>query len=221
MTPPLRRRSWLPPSGRSSSGAASRQRPQRPETLRVRNQTTPLPRHCSPTRSKRFEATTAPGRTSREARLVPAASAGAGTRTNRHAAASSSFMAAPLRKQRRPSHSRWDPPSQIQSLQVKRPLLEVFCLASLAALTLCLSASAASGRPRVLAVTFENEVNPVTQDYLTGEIDRANSEHYNAVAILLDTPGGLGSSMEKIVKAELASKVPVIVYVSPEGSRAA
>ncbi len=39
--------------------------------------------------------------------------------------------------------------------------------------------------------------------------------------ILLDTPGGLSSSMKTIYQAELASKVPVIVYVSPEGSRAA
>jgi len=37
----------------------------------------------------------------------------------------------------------------------------------------------------------------------------------------MDTPGGLSDSMRKIVKAELASKVPVIVYVSPDGSRAA
>ena len=68
---------------------------------------------------------------------------------------------------------------------------------------------------------FENDVNPVTQDYVNDQIARANRDHYDAVAILLDTPGGLSSSMEKIVKAELASKVPVIVYVSPEGARAA
>ena len=37
----------------------------------------------------------------------------------------------------------------------------------------------------------------------------------------MDTPGGLSESMRKIVKAELASKMPVIVYVSPDGSRAA
>ena len=39
--------------------------------------------------------------------------------------------------------------------------------------------------------------------------------------ILLDTPGGLSESMRKIVKEELASKIPVIVYVSPDGARAA
>jgi len=112
-------------------------------------------------------------------------------------------------------------PFQIEFLQVKGPLLRAFFLSLTAILTLCATASAASARPRVLAVKFENDVNPVTQDYVTDEIHRASSDGYSAVVILLDTPGGLGSSMEKIVKAELASKVPVIVYVSPEGARAA
>jgi membrane-bound serine protease (ClpP class) len=70
-------------------------------------------------------------------------------------------------------------------------------------------------------VKFENDVNPVTQDYVNGEIERANRENFDAIVILLDTPGGLSTSMQKIYKAELASEIPVIVYVSPPGSRAA
>jgi membrane-bound serine protease (ClpP class) len=106
---------------------------------------------------------------------------------------------------------------------VKGPLLRVFFLALAAALFLCFGATATAtpSSPHVLAVTFENDVNPVTQDYVNGEIARANREHFDAVVILLDTPGGLSSSMRKIYQAELASKVPVIVYVSPEGARAA
>ena len=80
---------------------------------------------------------------------------------------------------------------------------------------------AAGSAPRVLAVEFENDVNPVTQDYLTDAIGRANKDGYSAVVILMDTPGGLSESMRKIVKVELASSIPVIVYVSPNGSRAA
>ena len=76
-------------------------------------------------------------------------------------------------------------------------------------------------RPRVLAVEFDNDVNPVTADYLIGEIDRANEENYDAVVLLVDTPGGLDTAMRDIIKAELASEVPVILYVSPPGSRAA
>ena len=49
----------------------------------------------------------------------------------------------------------------------------------------------------------------------------AADDHYDAAVILLDTPGGLSTSMKTIYQAELAARVPVIVYVSPEGSRAA
>ena len=83
------------------------------------------------------------------------------------------------------------------------------------------AAHAAPSQPRVLAVEFDNDVNPVTADYVIDQIERANEENYNAVVILLDTPGGLASAMKDIYEAELASRVPVIVYVSPEGARAA
>jgi membrane-bound serine protease (ClpP class) len=99
--------------------------------------------------------------------------------------------------------------------------MRAFFAASVAVLVLCATASATTSTPRVLAVEFDNDVNPVTQTYVNDQIERANDEHYDAVVILLDTPGGLSTAMNKIVKAELASKVPVIVYVSPPGSRAA
>ncbi len=75
--------------------------------------------------------------------------------------------------------------------------------------------------PRVLAVTFALDVNPPTASYVTHEIDRAARDGYDAVVILLDTPGGLSDSMREIYQKELASRVPVIVYVSPDGARAA
>jgi membrane-bound serine protease (ClpP class) len=104
---------------------------------------------------------------------------------------------------------------------VKAPLLRGFFTAIAAALVLCATASATTSQPRVLAVKFENDVNPVTQDYVNDQIDRANREDFDAVVILLDTPGGLATAMKKIYTKELASEVPVIVYVSPPGSRAA
>jgi membrane-bound serine protease (ClpP class) len=98
-----------------------------------------------------------------------------------------------------------------------RAFLALFC-ALVAALALSGTALGAD-RPRVLAVEFQNDINPVTQDYLTGAIDQANEDGYDAVVILMDTPGGLDSSMRAIIKKELESKVPVIVYVYPPGSR--
>jgi membrane-bound serine protease (ClpP class) len=90
-----------------------------------------------------------------------------------------------------------------------------------AALLLVLAAPASAARPRILAVEFDNDVNPVTADYVAEQIERANDDRYSAVVIVLDTPGGLSESMRKIVKKELASRIPVIVYVAPDGARAA
>jgi membrane-bound serine protease (ClpP class) len=99
------------------------------------------------------------------------------------------------------------------------PRLLLALCAGLAAL-ICASAAPGAATPRVLAVEFENDVNPVTQDYLIGEMRRAERERYDAVVILMDTPGGLSSSMRKIVKELLDLKIPGIVYVSPPGSSA-
>ncbi len=75
-------------------------------------------------------------------------------------------------------------------------------------------------RPRVLAAHLDNDINPVTQDYLESVIDRAEDEGFDGVVVVLDTPGGLSSSMRGIVKRFLSATVPVIVYVAPPGSSA-
>jgi membrane-bound serine protease (ClpP class) len=96
---------------------------------------------------------------------------------------------------------------------VKRLLLAVFFLA--------LALPANAGASRVLAIHFTTDVNPVTQDWLNHELTHAETHGYQAAVIVLDTPGGLEESMRKIVKRELSLKIPVIVYVSPAGARAA
>jgi membrane-bound serine protease (ClpP class) len=104
----------------------------------------------------------------------------------------------------------------MQSLPgMRRFLLVALGLVALAA------PAAADAAPRVLAVRFDAEVNPATQGYLNHQLDRARGGRYDAVVILLDTPGGLSESMRKIVQKELASPIPVIVYVAPAGARAA
>ena len=86
---------------------------------------------------------------------------------------------------------------------------------------LALAAPAKAGPSgRVLVAEFENDVNPVTQDYLLDAIHQAEKDGYAAVVIEMDTPGGLGSSMRAIVKGILAAKVPVVVYVAPAGASA-
>ena len=89
-----------------------------------------------------------------------------------------------------------------------------------AALVVALPGAAAEEAPRVLVVEFDNDVNPVTQDYLQDEMERAESDGFAAVVIEMDTPGGLGSSMRDIVKTMLALETAVVVYVAPPGSSA-
>lgn len=93
--------------------------------------------------------------------------------------------------------------------------------AAAAAAAFAVAAHAAdSGAPRVLVAEFENDVNPVTQDFLLDAIDRGEKEGYRAVVIEMDTPGGLSSSMRGIVKGILAADIPVVVYVAPPGASA-
>ncbi len=89
------------------------------------------------------------------------------------------------------------------------------------ALALSGAAGAQEETPRVLAVEFANDINPVTKDYLVDAIEKGERENFDAVVIELDTPGGLDSSMREIIKAQLAADVPVVVYVYPPGARAA
>jgi membrane-bound serine protease (ClpP class) len=74
--------------------------------------------------------------------------------------------------------------------------------------------------PRVLAVHLDNDINPVTQEYVDNSVSRAENDGYDAMVLVLDTPGGLSSSMRGIVKRFLSSTVPVVVYVAPPGSSA-
>jgi membrane-bound serine protease (ClpP class) len=86
---------------------------------------------------------------------------------------------------------------------------------------LALPSAAHAGGHRVYAIQFDTDVNPVTQDWLNNQLDHAAKDHYDAAVILLDTPGGLEDSMRKIVQKELSLPIPVVVYVSPPGARAA
>ena len=64
----------------------------------------------------------------------------------------------------------------------------------------------AAPQPRVLAIHFSPmDVNPVTQDWLNSQLDRAQSAATRAAVIVLDTPGGLEDSMRKIVQKELGA----------------
>jgi membrane-bound serine protease (ClpP class) len=69
-------------------------------------------------------------------------------------------------------------------------------------------------------ITIDGAIGPVTTHYIREGIDRAQDRHAECLVIEMDTPGGLMKSMRMICKDILASQVPVVVYVSPAGSRA-
>lgn len=83
------------------------------------------------------------------------------------------------------------------------------------------AASVAQTESRVLVTRVDGAITPVIADHLRSALDRAESAGYAALVVRLDTPGGLDTSMRKIIQRFLASPVPVVVHVSPKGARAA
>jgi membrane-bound serine protease (ClpP class) len=80
----------------------------------------------------------------------------------------------------------------------------------------------APAAPRaVYVLRAEGSVNPGLAEYIIEGISQAEKGNGEALVIELDTPGGLGTSMRKIVQAISNAKVPVVVYVYPRGARAA
>ncbi len=98
-------------------------------------------------------------------------------------------------------------------------LLLIFLGATLPALSQEESPSPSPGK--VMAITVNGVINPVASEFISVSIEEANSGGFEAMVIELDTPGGLMDSMREIIKAMIGSDVPVVVYVSPGGARAA
>jgi membrane-bound serine protease (ClpP class) len=79
--------------------------------------------------------------------------------------------------------------------------------------------AAAAGHVNV--VTIAGSINPASSDYLQHAIEQSEAEGAIAVLIELDTPGGLLASTKDIIQAMLNAKLPIIVYVTPQGAWAA
>ena len=70
-------------------------------------------------------------------------------------------------------------------------------------------------------IKIDGPIGPATANYISRAIDVAAHRQNSCLIIQLDTPGGLVSSTEEIVKKFYASPVPTVVYVSPAGAKAA
>lgn len=98
--------------------------------------------------------------------------------------------------------------------KLRTALLVVLCCL----LSVC--ARAATAKPLVVKLIIHDTVQPITADYLQRGLDEAVRMHASAVIVSLGTPGGLLESTRVMVESIEKSSVPVIVYISPTGSRA-
>ncbi|HEV2140219.1 MAG TPA: nodulation protein NfeD [Candidatus Dormibacteraeota bacterium] len=88
-----------------------------------------------------------------------------------------------------------------------------------AAVLVPLNASAAA--PHVEQADLNGDINNIMSAYIQTSVNRAEADHADALLVVMNTPGGISTSMDEIVTNLLNSTVPVVVYVYPSGARAA
>src|SRR5580704_16798246 len=98
---------------------------------------------------------------------------------------------------------------------MKRTWISDVFLALTGTLLLC-----AVSRAEVLKIVVNDTIQPITQEYISRAIDEALRRNDQAILIEINTPGGLVESTRHIIEKITNSQVPVILYVSPSGSRA-
>lgn len=86
---------------------------------------------------------------------------------------------------------------------------------------LMLPTAAALADGVALRLTIDSAIGPASADYIHKGIEKASADRHDLIIIEMDTPGGLDSAMRDIIKDILDSPVPVVTYISPNGSRAA
>jgi membrane-bound serine protease (ClpP class) len=94
------------------------------------------------------------------------------------------------------------------------------CFSGLLAVLL-LSAFCSFSSAEVLKIVVDDTIHPITDEYIGRAIAEAERTKDDALLIELNTPGGLLDSTRHIIEKIIASQVPVIIYVTPSGSRAA
>ncbi|HSE84136.1 MAG TPA: nodulation protein NfeD [Thermodesulfobacteriota bacterium] len=105
-------------------------------------------------------------------------------------------------------------------MREKIPVFMLTFAILLSALVLCSTSSYSAEKGKVILIEIDGTINPATDDYIRRGIQETEEKSAEALVIILDTPGGLLSSTQKIVKSILNAPVPVVVYVSPSGATA-
>lgn len=99
--------------------------------------------------------------------------------------------------------------------------MSVFLILIASALLLINVVSARPSQPIAAVLEIKGGIGPATQDFVERSLHQAQDHNARVVVLQMDTPGGLSKSMRGIIKAILASPIPVMTYVAPSGARAA
>jgi membrane-bound serine protease (ClpP class) len=94
-------------------------------------------------------------------------------------------------------------------------------LVIVAAAALALRPAPATAADRAIVLEIDGAIGPPLADYIARELTAARTDEARLIVLRMNTPGGLDTSMRKIISAILASPVPVATYVGPNGARAA
>lgn len=112
--------------------------------------------------------------------------------------------------------------SKLDMLTCERLACRLFILTALLLASFAKFAHANNEEAGHVAVfTISGAISPASRDYLIRSMKKAQSEHARLFILKLDTPGGLDTSTRDIIKQILASPIPMITYVHPDGARAA
>src|ERR1700693_2501235 len=115
----------------------------------------------------------------------------------------------------------WHPSSRIAILRGRRKRRALTFGFLLFALAVLLPMHAAAATPHVERADLVGDINTIMAPYMESAVSPAESDHADALLVVINTPGGISTSMDDIVTGLLNSKVPVIAYVYPSGARAA
>src|SRR2546423_6387961 len=111
------------------------------------------------------------------------------------------------------------PPCHTRHMRPLTALRMAWIVPVVAAVLLPLNAAAST--PHIEQADLNGDINNIMSGYIQTAVARAENDHADALLVLINTPGGISTSMDEIVTSLLNSHVPVIAFVYPSGARAA
>lgn len=106
----------------------------------------------------------------------------------------------------------------MKSLTLKRAFVVLLVTAGW---LMMVAAGEGDGAGKVVVLEIQDAIGPATSDYISRSLENAAEQQAELVIIRMDTPGGLDTSMRRIIKRITTSAVPVAAFVAPSGARAA